>query len=145
MEKCTKKCCNCGCCPLNIFSKFYNSSIWAMTLGLFFGMWLWLEMRMNVGWIFYGSWILLTVVFCLIRKLRMGWKFTSINVAVCAVLNLVVFGVNKLSTTPAVRIREGLGQKWHLGTVSTIWYTYLAVGLVLILVVGIIKDKKAKA
>ena len=143
MSDCSKKCPVFGKFdPLCLFSKFYNSSIWAMTIGLLLGMWLWLEMRVNVGWIFYGAWIFLTVLFCFIRRLRMGWKFTGVNVAVCAVLNLVLFGVGKLSTIPAVRIREGLGQKWHLGTVSAVWYGYLVAGLVLILVVGILRDKK---
>ncbi len=138
-----KKCAVCGSVdPLCIFSKFYNCAIWAMTVGLLLGLWLWLAMRVNLGLIFYAAWLFLFVVFCLIRKLRFGWKFTAINVAVCAVFNLVVFGVNKLSSLPAVRIREGLGRKWHLGTVSAIWYGYLIAGLVLILVVGILRDKK---
>lgn len=144
MSACKKKCPVCGKIdPLCIFSKFYNCSIWAMTIGLLLGLWLWLGMRVNLGLIFYAAWIFLTVVFCLIRKLRFGWKFTSVNVAVCAVFNLLVFGVGKLSSLPAVRIREGLGQtRWHLGTVSLIWYGFLVLGLALILVVGIMRDKK---
>lgn len=146
MSGCEKKACICKKIdPLCVFSKFYNSSVWAMTIGLLLGLWLWLGMRANLGLIYYAAWFVLFVGFCFIRKLRFGWKFTSINVAICAVFNLIVFGVDKLSALPAVRIREGLGQKWHLGTVSTIWYGYLIAGLVLILVVGILRDKKAKA
>lgn len=140
--KCNKRC---NLDVINGFSKFYNSAIWAMTVSVFLGLWLWLGMRMNLGWVLYGGCAFLTLVLSLFRKLRFGWKFTSINVAVFAVLNLVVMGVDKLKALPAVRIREGLGQtRWHLGTVSAVWYSFVVIGLVVIVVCGILKDKKAK-
>lgn len=144
MSACKNKCPVCGKIdPLCIFSKFYNCSVWAMTISMLLALWLWLGMRANMGLVFFALWLVLLVVFCFVRKLRFGWKFTAVNMAACTALNLAVFGTDKLSNLPAARIREGLGYtRWPLATVSAVWYGFLVIGLVLILVVGIMRDKK---
>jgi len=131
--------------PVHILNKFYNASLWAMTISMLLGMWAWLGMRMNLGWIFYGAWLVLAIVLICIRKIACGWKFTTINVAVCGIINFVIFGFDKLKILPAVRIREGIGMyTLNLGIVNTILVAFLVVGFALVLFFGL-KDSKKKA
>ena len=130
---------------VHVLNKVYNTALWAMTISMLLGMWAWLAMRINMGWIFYGLWLVLAIVFILIKKLACGWKFTCINVVVCAAINLVVFGVDKLKILPAARVREGIMMyTLNLGLVNTIIMAFLVVGLALILFFGL-KDSKKKA
>ena len=128
------------------FIKFYNSFLWAMTASMLMALWLWLGMRANMGLVFYGLWLGLTLLLCLAcRRWKPGWKFTAVNLALCAALNLLVFGADKLKSLPAARIREGIGQtQWPLGTVTALWLGFLALGLAGIVFLGIRQDRKAK-
>lgn len=128
---------------VHVVNKIYNTSLWAMTISMLLGMWAWLAMRMNLGWVFYGGWVVFAIVLILIRKLSCGWKFTCINVAVCAVINFVVFGFDKLKILPAARIREGIMMPTlKLGTVNTVMVAFLVIGFALVLFLNLRADKK---
>ena len=128
--------------PVHVLNKFYNTSLWAMTISMLLGKWAWLGMRMNLGWVFYGGWILFAVILILIRKFSCGWKFTCINVAVFTVLNFVIFGYDKLKILPAARLREGIMMPTlKLSAVNTVMVAFLVIGFALILFFGL-KDKK---
>lgn len=131
--------------PVHVLNKVYNTALWAMTISMLLGMWAWLGMRINMGWIFYGAWLVLAIVFILIKKLACGWKFTCINVVVCAVINFMVFGIDKLKILPAARVREGIMMyTLNLGLVNTFIMAFLVIGFALILLLGL-KDSKKKA
>lgn len=128
---------------VHVVNKIYNTSLWAMTISMLLGMWAWLAMRMNLGWVFYGGWVVFAIVLVLIRKLSCGWKFTCINVAVCAVINFVVFGFDKLKILPAARIREGIMMPTlKLSAVNTVMVAFLVVGFALVLFLNLRADKK---
>ena len=128
---------------VHVVNKIYNTSLWAMTISMLLGMWAWLAMRMNLGWVFYGGWVVFAIVLILIRKLACGWKFTCINVAVCAVINFVVFGFDKLKILPAVRIREGIMMPTlKLSAVNTVMVAFLVIGFALVLFLNLRADKK---
>ena len=128
---------------VHVVNKIYNTSLWAMTISMLLGMWAWLAMRMNLGWVFYGGWVVFAIVLVLIRKLSCGWKFTCINVAVCAVINFVVFGFDKLKILPAARIREGIMMPTlKLSAVNTVMVTFLVVGFALVLFLNLRADKE---
>ena len=128
---------------VHILNKIYNASLWAMTISMLLGMWAWLAMRMNLGWVFYGGWVVFAIVLILIRKLSCGWKFTCINVAVCAVINFVVFGFDKLKILPAARIREGIMMPTlKLSAVNTVMVAFLVIGFALVLFLNLRADKK---
>ena len=128
---------------VHILNKIYNASLWAMTISMLLGMWAWLAMRMNLGWVFYGGWVVLAIVLILIRKLSCGWKFTCINVSVCAVINFVVFGFDKLKILPAARIREGIMMPTlKLSAVNTVMVAFLVIGFALVLFLNLRADKK---
>ncbi len=119
---------------LKFASKIYNGAFIGMTLSLFAGTNAWLNMRMNMGWIFLAFWILATAVLCLIKKVQGGIKFTAANVAVNLVLQLVFFGFEKLTITPASRLREAfmLPSTVSFGTLNIIMIVLAVAGLVLI-------------
>ena len=128
---------------VHILNKIYNASLWAMTISMLLGMWAWLAMRMNLGWVFYGGWVVFAIVLILIRKLSCGWKFTCINAAVCAVINFVVFGFDKLKILPAARIREGIMMPTlKLSAVNTVMVAFLVIGFALVLFLNLRADKK---
>ena len=128
---------------VHVLNKIYNTSLWAMTISMLLGMWAWLAMRMNLGWVFYGGWVVFAIVLILIRKLSCGWKFTCINVAVCAVINFVVFGFDKLKILPAARIREGIMMPTlKLSAVNTVMVAFLVIGFALVLFLNLRADKK---
>ena len=128
-----------------MFNKFYNTALWGMTISMLLGMWAWLAMRINMGWICYGLWLVLFIIFGFIRKRACGWKFTCVNMAVCAAINLVVFGVDKLKILPAARVREGIMMyTLNLGLVNTFIMAFLVIGFALVLFFGL-KGSKKKA
>lgn len=131
---------------VRFFNKFYNCALWGMVAAMLSGQNVWIGMRVNLGWIFYGVWLLTLIVFGCIRRLHFGWKFTSSNVAACAAVSLIVFGTRKLQTLPAAILREGLGQThWHLGTVGTGILIFLIVGYALILALNLRRGGSKKA
>ena len=128
---------------VHFYNKFYNCALWGMTISMLLGMWAWLGMRMNMGWVFYGSWLVLLLIFTFIRKHSCGWKFTSINLAVVMAINFVVFGFDKLKILPAARIREGICMyTLNLGTVNTVMMIFLVLGFALVLFFGLRGEKK---
>lgn len=129
---------------VHVFNKFYNTALWGMTISMLLGMWAWLGMRINMGWIFYGTWLVLFLVFIFIRKLACGWKFTCVNLAVCTAFNLVVFGMDKLMILPAARVREGIMMyTLNLDLVNIFIVAFLAIGFGLVLFLNLRADKKA--
>lgn len=128
---------------VHVFNKFYNTALWGMTISMLLGMWAWLGMRINMGWIFYGTWLVLFLVFIFIRKLACGWKFTCVNLAVCTAFNLVVFGMDKLMILPAARVREGIMMyTLNLDLVNIFIVAFLAIGFGLVLFLNLRADKK---
>jgi hypothetical protein len=114
-----------------------------MTISMLLGMWAWLGMRINMGRIFYGLWLVLAIVFILIRKLSCGWKFTTVNLVVCGIVNFVVFGIDKLKILPAARVREGIMMyTLNLGLVNTVIMAFLVIGFALVLFLNLRADKK---
>ena len=128
---------------VHVLNKIYNTSLWAMTISMLLGMWAWLGMRINMGWIFYGLWLVLAIVFILIKKLPCGWKFTTVNLVVCGIVNFVVFGIDKLKILPAARVREGIMMyTLNLGLVNTVIMAFLVIGFALVLFLNLRADKK---
>ena len=89
-------------------TKTYASAFIAMTLSMLLGKWAWLNMRINMGWIFLGLWVILALVLYFVKRLNVGIKFSVANVAVNVVLQALMVGTKGLFITPASRIREGL-------------------------------------
>jgi hypothetical protein len=71
----------------------------------------WLEMRVNIGWIFFGLWALFTLILVVWSRffgklLSVGG--TSANLLVCCAGCAALLGLKRLAVVPASLIREGL-------------------------------------
>ncbi|MFD1671899.1 hypothetical protein ACFQ5M_07325 [Agrilactobacillus yilanensis] len=108
----------------------YNSFIWALLLATLCFNSTWLQMRMNIGYIFFGSFILLSLITSLIFRKRCRpfkiWQLV-LSPALAVIIGIVVVGAQRLTIIPATFIREGL----HLTTLD-----FGLINLVLILIMG---------
>lgn len=127
-----------------LVSKIYNAAFIGMTLSIILGKWAWLNMRMNMGWIFFGMWLIVAVVFCCIKKLNCGWKFTAISVVANLALQVIMIGMKGMGITIASRIREGLMMSSYVpfGTINIIVSIIAVLGLALVLYLTVNKAKK---
>ena len=112
----------------------YASAFIAMTLSMILGKWAWLNMRINMGWIFIGLWFILSVVLYFVKKLNVGVKFSVINVAVNIVLQSMLVGTKGLFITPASRLREGfmLSSNVSFHSLNVLILIFSVVGMALI-------------
>ena len=91
----------------------------------------WLEMRVNLGWVFFG---LVIVLFLLMGALKFFSSFfaSMINLIISCAGIFLLTGQEGISIIPASIIREGIGQT-HI-KFNTINYALLAIifaGLIL--------------
>lgn len=128
------------------FRIVYNSFFWALSLALTLFQNYWLQMRVNTGHIFLIAWPVLILLFIFIfrkNKQRFGLPFTIINVFVCCIYVLTLYGLQRIQIVPASILREGL----HLGripfgTINAAVGIFILVGL-LVVIYSSIRRKKA--
>lgn len=125
-------------------TKAYGSAFIAMTASMILGKWSWLNMRINMGWIFLGLWLLIAVVLYFIKKAKTGVKFTVINLVVNLVLQIVLVGTKGILITPASRIREGfmMSSNVPFGTINIAILVFTIVGLALVLFMNLRKSNE---
>lgn len=129
-------------------TKAYGSAFIAMTLSMMLGKWAWLNMRINMGWIFFGLWIIITIIFYFVKKADVGIKFTVANVIINLILQVILVGTKGMFITPASRIREGLmlSSNVPFRLINMILMILAFIGLVLVVVMNLrarTKDKDA--
>ena len=127
-----------------IVSKIYNAAFIGMTLSIILGKWAWLNMRINMGWIFFGMWLIVAIVFCCIKKLNCGWKFTATCVATNLILQVIMIGMKGMGIIIASRIREGLMMSSYVpfGTINIIVTILAVLGFALVLYLTTNRTKK---
>ena len=122
------------------FSKLYNTAFWGMNISMLVGLNAVIGMRINMGWIFFGSWILLFLITLPIKKLNMGWKFTVINVIANLLFGFLLFGVDMMAITPASRLREGIMMTdMSFSVCNMILIAFMAIGLALVILLNMRK------
>lgn len=128
-------------------NKTYASAFIAMTISILLGKWAWLNMRMNMGWIFLGVWVLLAIVLYFIKKLNVGVKFTVANIAVNIIIQALTLGTKGLFITPASRLREGfmLSSFVPFRTMNFIILAFAVIGLALVLFLNLKKEPEIEA
>ena len=94
-----------------VFICFYNALLWGLLLAVLLYQNTWLEMRVNLGWVFFGLALILFALQAGIRPLRRAcgaWSVATASlIAVCAGCWLLL-GPEGLPVVPASIIREGL-------------------------------------
>lgn len=123
---------------MKFLGMLYNSFLWAMLVSLVCFKSEWLEMRVNVGCILFGLWLVLALTAALLlrrRKRRLGPVFTLANLAVCLAVGVFLYGPRRMTVVPAAIIREGL----HMTRIPFLFVNLvillgLAAGLILLFV-----------
>lgn len=109
-----------------MFRVVYNCSLVSLVVALLCFNFEWLQMRINTGWIFFGSWFLGSfLVGWLVQrgKIRLSRGVTLGNFFLCLAISWLVLGRNSLPVVPAALIREGLQQ-------TTLSFRLINVGLI---------------
>ncbi|MGC4018244.1 MAG: hypothetical protein QM793_02715 [Muricomes sp.] len=129
---------------MKYFKVFYNCSIWAMVIALSCFHNTWLQMRINTGYVFYGSGLVLTILICITaEKWEPGIFFTIINVILSAVYGYVLYGWKRLQVVPASLLREGIHQPvMKFAAINGAIFAFLIAGLLLIILQSLLRKKR---
>ncbi|MCC3865888.1 hypothetical protein K0040_16650 [Terrisporobacter petrolearius] len=115
----------------------YNAFLWALVFAITCFKSEWLEMRVNIGYILFIAFGVLTAIFSIyLRKknLQLGFKFTIINIVICFIYGNFVYGFKRLQVVPASIIREGINiTRVPFSKINLILLIILILGLLLIL------------
>lgn len=115
----------------------YNTFLWALVFAITCFKSEWLEMRINVGYILFITFGVLTVILSIyLRKkdLQLNFKFTIINLVVCFIYGNFIYRFKRLQVVPASIIREGINMtRVPFSKINMILLIILILGLLLIL------------
>lgn len=115
----------------------YNAFLWALVFAITCFKSEWLEMRVNIGYILFIAFGVLTVILSIyLRKknLQFGFKFTIINIVICFMYGNFIYGFKRLQVVPASIIREGINiTRVPFSKINLILLIILILGLLLIL------------
>lgn len=118
--------------PARFWSKFYNSSLWGMIIGLIWANIPKMAASVNPGWVLLGGWLLTFAVVLLFRKLKCGMVFTIINLIVSIGIIYYMCG-SAIVRKPAGILRMGIGLRTvPLSTFNMIFIGFLAAGFVIL-------------
>ena len=117
-----------------------------MTTATLFFKWEWLQMRVNTGLIFFGVWIVLTAGLCLVsrkKEIELCWKITSVNLAGCTLIGLLLYGFSRMQIVPAALLREGINRTdIPFGTINIVLLVITLGGFAAILAGDLLKKNK---
>jgi len=119
---------------MKYFSAVYNCFPWAMTIAITCFRSMWLQMRVNTGYIFLGGWVLLTAILCFVfwkKKKAFRLIYTVVNLLICTLYAYFLYGWKRMQVVPAAIIREGLHQ-------STLKFAVINQFILILLVVGMV-------
>ena len=121
--------------PARLFSKLYNSGIWAMVLALVCSGVPVITGKINIGWVYLGLWLGLFALALLFRKFSCGTVFTLISTVMSiAAIYLLCGSPAALGRKPAGIVRLGLGLRTVPLTTFNIIFTVLIIAGFIILV-----------
>ena len=97
----------------------------------------WLEMRVNIGWIFFGLIILLFLLqVCTkrLKKISATLAFSTLSLVISSVSIYYMLGLERLKIIPASIIREGIMQnRIPFGTINILLIIITIIGWILTL------------
>ena len=91
---------------LKIFACLYNASIWAMLFTVLMFLNTWLEMRVNMGLIFFA--VLAAILTLSLRRSCCTLRVSTISLTAVIVICRIILGSDGFAVIPAAIIREGL-------------------------------------
>lgn len=118
----------------------YNSFLLALTIATLCFKNDWLQMRVNTGYIFGGlffAFLLLFYVLIKKEKLSLGCKFTILNLSICTLIGMIIYGFSRMQIVPATIIREGLHlTRIPFSTINFIFLIIVLIGFASIIITG---------
>ena len=129
-----------------IIFMLYNSIVLALLLACLSFNNVWLEMRINIGWLIPPYVLILCFGFGLVLRKSPGinrnhkW-FTLINILVSSAVSALILGIDSVKVVPAAIIREGLNlNTLSFGSLNIALGIFLMLGLIIILVQKVDQD-----
>lgn len=119
--------------PARLFSKLYNSALWAMAVSLYCSG-IPAIAKINIGWIFFGLWLGLFAVALIFRRFSCGVVFTVISTIASLTVTVWLCGSSgALGRKPAGIVRMGLGLRTvPFRTFNIIFVAFLIIGFIVI-------------
>ena len=105
---------------------FYNAVLWSMLASVILFNNTWLEMRVNLGLIFFALTGLLFIIFKF--KALYGKKFALLSLIFISLTCWLILGSDGIAIIPAAIIREGLGLSLSLNYINYMIYAFLILG-----------------
>lgn len=133
---------------MKYFNSIYNSFLWGMVVAITSFKSEWLEMRVNIGYVFFGVFLTLSVILSLISKrksLNLRGVVTTVNLCACTIYGIILYGFERLAVVPASILREGLHRnKIPFSTINWVLLIIVVLGFVTIIVFNKSKQKTYK-
>lgn len=129
-----------------MISIIFNSILWAMAIALSCFKSEWLEMRVNIGYIFFASTLILSIILFIALKKKsrkLNLKFTLINSIIMFFYGIFLYGFKRIQIVPASIIREGIHQtRIPFSTINNVILIVLICGIIYLIVDEFLSKKK---
>lgn len=129
-----------------MISIIFNSILWAMAIALSCFKSEWLEMRVNIGYIFFASTFILSIILFIALKKKsrkLNLKFTLINSIIMFFYGIFLYGFKRIQIVPASIIREGIHQtRIPFSTINNVILIVLICGIIYLIVDEFLLKKK---
>ena len=129
---------------MKYFTSLYNSFLISLLISLILFTSEWIEMRVNIGLLFFGIWIITFTILCVVsRKIdKIGFVFSISNLIICFLVSFILYGIKRLAIVPASIIREGLHiTSISFASINIVISIFLVVGLIFLFITH--KNKKS--
>lgn len=124
----------------------FNSLLWAMAIALSCFKSEWLEMRVNIGYIFFASTIILSTILTIANKkntLKLSLRFTILNILITFCYEIFLYGFKRIQIVPASIIREGFHQtKIPFSIINRFFLIIMICGIIFIILDEILLKRK---
>lgn len=129
-----------------MISIIFNSILWSMAIALSCFKSEWLEMRVNIGYIFFASTLTLSLILFIALKKKsrkLNLKFTLINSIIIFFYGIFLYGFKRIQIVPASIIREGIHQtRIPFSTINNVILIFLICGIIYLIVDEFLLKKK---
>lgn len=124
----------------------FNSLLWAMAISLSCFKSEWLEMRVNIGYIFFASTIILSTILTIANKkntLKLSLRFTILNILITFCYEIFLYDFKRIQIVPASIIREGFHQtKIPFSIINRFFLIIMICGIIFIILDEILLKRK---
>ena len=118
-----------------MFHCFYNSIMWSMLISVLLFQNTWLEMRVNLGFVFFvliGILFLFQILIKQLKKICATFTFSTLSLIISSAVLYFVLGSERLKIIPASIVREGIMQnRIQFSTINIFLVSVAIIGWIL--------------